>query len=664
MDESTLRGLLDQVKRGHLSRRLFLQAMAALGIGAPLAAQMLAAAGVAAAEPRRPFVPSRRGGGGTCASSCGTRRPCSIRTSGAACATSPPRASSTSPWPPHARGHLRARARRGDPDAGQRRHRPGRAVGHLEAQAGCRLARRRAVHRGRRRLQLGVCDRSRHDGHAARAAFEDVARIDRVDSHTVKVVFKKPQPFWDRGLHGRRPRSPATSSGGTREPARARRSAWSSRSGTGPYELVEFKPGDLIRAEINPTYHVPNRPYFDRLEIKCGGDAPSAGPRRDADRRVRLRVLHPGGGGGPPPRRAGRQGPHRHRPGARGQPHPVQPDRPVARGGRRAVEPPHDASLPGRPDGAPALSLLVDRASIQEHLVGRTGQITAELPQRAGPVPLAAAPRGSSTSTRPTRSSTRPAGRAARTASAPRTASGSSSLFQAGAPIPPSRRSRRWSSRRPRRAGIEIEVKAVQASVFFPSDVNNPDTNVRFLADLQTYTTFTSLDPQMFMAQFVSWEIPVTGEQVDRAEHRPLAERGVRPALAPGRRRDGPRQARGALHPHERPGGAGQGVVIPITWRNVLHAAGNSARGHRAPMAGTRSSAASPTGTAQAADEGPSASLAPSAAGSTYSEYASPAAFGRRLAYGPSSAACRFSPTGSRHSSGPGFEALLELIEL
>ena len=46
--------------------------------------------------------------------------------------------------------------------------------------------------------------------------------------------------------------------------------------GTGPYKLVEFKPGDLIRAEINPTYHVPNRPFFDRLEIKGGGDSVGA----------------------------------------------------------------------------------------------------------------------------------------------------------------------------------------------------------------------------------------------------------------------------------------------------------------------------------------------------------------------------------------------------
>src|SRR5262245_14879127 len=66
MNESTLRGLIDQVKDGRLSRRRFLQAMAHVGVGAPLAAQMLASAGfAAAAEQRGPYlVPIQRGGGG------------------------------------------------------------------------------------------------------------------------------------------------------------------------------------------------------------------------------------------------------------------------------------------------------------------------------------------------------------------------------------------------------------------------------------------------------------------------------------------------------------------------------------------------------------------------------------------------------------------------
>ena len=46
--------------------------------------------------------------------------------------------------------------------------------------------------------------------------------------------------------------------------------------GTGPYRFVEFKPGDLVRGERNPDYHVANRPYFDTIEMKGGGDAVSA----------------------------------------------------------------------------------------------------------------------------------------------------------------------------------------------------------------------------------------------------------------------------------------------------------------------------------------------------------------------------------------------------
>jgi peptide/nickel transport system substrate-binding protein len=57
------------------------------------------------------------------------------------------------------------------------------------------------------------------------------------------------------------------------------------------------------------------------------------------------------------------------------------------------------------------------------------------------------------------------------------------------------------------KAGIDIEVKAVTASVFFSSDVANPDTYTKFYTDLQMYTTtMTQPDPEVFMAQFASWE--------------------------------------------------------------------------------------------------------------------------------------------------------------
>src|SRR5213595_1704924 len=66
MDERQLRELLEDVRTGGLSRRTFVTTMIGLGLTAPLAAQMLAAAGVADAQPRGdPFAPTRRGGGGS-----------------------------------------------------------------------------------------------------------------------------------------------------------------------------------------------------------------------------------------------------------------------------------------------------------------------------------------------------------------------------------------------------------------------------------------------------------------------------------------------------------------------------------------------------------------------------------------------------------------------
>ena len=57
------------------------------------------------------------------------------------------------------------------------------------------------------------------------------------------------------------------------------------------------------------------------------------------------------------------------------------------------------------------------------------------------------------------------------------------------------------------KAGIDIEVKAVTASVFFSSDVANPDTYTKFYCDLQMYTTtMTQPDPEVFMTP-----VPVRG---------------------------------------------------------------------------------------------------------------------------------------------------------
>ncbi len=64
MNEDDLRGMIEQVRRGKLSRRAFTGRMIALGLTAPLAAQMLTYSGVAKAQETFIYKPTKRGGGG------------------------------------------------------------------------------------------------------------------------------------------------------------------------------------------------------------------------------------------------------------------------------------------------------------------------------------------------------------------------------------------------------------------------------------------------------------------------------------------------------------------------------------------------------------------------------------------------------------------------
>ena len=58
------------------------------------------------------------------------------------------------------------------------------------------------------------------------------------------------------------------------------------------------------------------------------------------------------------------------------------------------------------------------------------------------------------------------------------------------------------------KAGIDVELKSVVASVYFSSDTANPDTYTHFYCDAQMYnTTMPQADPQFFMNQYVSWQV-------------------------------------------------------------------------------------------------------------------------------------------------------------
>src|SRR5262249_44210144 len=64
MDERTLREALSRVHAGRLSRRQFTRTLLGLGRSGPMIGQLFGRAGVAQAQTRPAFTPTKRGGGG------------------------------------------------------------------------------------------------------------------------------------------------------------------------------------------------------------------------------------------------------------------------------------------------------------------------------------------------------------------------------------------------------------------------------------------------------------------------------------------------------------------------------------------------------------------------------------------------------------------------
>ena len=580
MSEHALREMVRRVQDGRLSRRRFVQTMAGLGVGAPLAGSLLGAAGLGTtgvtAQPRdAEFTPTRRGGGGTLRMLMWD--------------------APTLLHPHFGRGLRDFTVQRifYEPLVSAA---PDGTLVPVLAQELPSVQAATVAKDGQWvvwKLKRGVLW---HDGApftaddvifnwefaidpataaGSRAAFEEIVRIERLDQYTIKTVFKKPQPYWASAFTGSGllPRHVFQSAkgSGAREAI-----GMIAAVGTGPYRLTEFRPGDLVRADLNKSYHVPNRPFFDRLDIKCGGDAVGAAravlQTGEYDfayyvliEEEVLRRIEQGGKGRVMtiPSSAvsfiqcNQTDPWREVDGERSSlkaPHPLLTDKAVRT----------------------ALGLSVDRSSIQEHLVGRNGQITANF--------LNAPDRFRSHnctwefSIDKANDTLEQAGYL-RGPDGVRVKDGRRLrfLFQAAANSTV-QKIQSVVKQGAARAGIEMEVKAIPASVFFSADVSNVDTNVRFHADLQTYTVFTGLDPQLFMAQFASWEVPTkennwTGRNISRWRNADFDRlwRKAETEMDPVKR--------AALFIKMNDMVVQSAVVIPVTWRNVLHAAANNLAG-------------------------------------------------------------------------------------
>jgi peptide/nickel transport system substrate-binding protein len=506
MGTRDLQRMIDSVKRGRLSRRGFIRRMAALGLTAPMATQLLAIGGVAMAQPKSDYKPTRRGGGGTLKLLW---------------------------WqgPTLLNPHFATGAK--DQNGSYLFYEPlavwdadGNLVLKLAAEApnrdnGTLAADGKSVVW---KLKQGV---QWHDGQPfttddvvftwqfsadpqtatiTNGVYKDL-KVEKIDDHTVRVLFNQPTPFWAEAFVGaygmiipKHLFEPYIGAKSREAPTNL------APVGTGAYKFKEFRPGDLVAGVINPDYHVPDRPFFDAVEMKGGGEAVSAAravlQTGEYDYAWNLQVEDEvlkrleAGGKGRVQLLSGANVEHI-------QLNATDPNKEVD-GERSSITTTHPTL--GDPAVRQALALLADRLSVEKYIYGRTGRATANYIN--GPARFASKD----------------------TSWEFNVAKATAILDKAGwLPGPDGIRAKdgkqlkyvfQTSINGPRQktqeivkhacaqAGIAIEIKTVVASVYFSSDVGNPDTYTKFYADLQMYSTSSGRpDPGRWMESFLSTEV-------------------------------------------------------------------------------------------------------------------------------------------------------------
>jgi peptide/nickel transport system substrate-binding protein len=576
MDRYELRDLIAQVKAGRLSRRHFTRLMIGLGVTAPMAGRLLAGADVAQAQTRSTFQPTKRGGGG----------PLKVLWWQSPTLLNPHFAVGTkdqdgsrifyeplAAWDPD--GNLVPILAAEIPSV------QNGAVAKDGKSVVWRLKRNVAWHDGKPFSADDVVFNWEFAADPATAAttigtYRDI-KVEKVDSHTVRIVFQKPTPFWAEPFTGVTgmiiPKHLFESYRGDKS-----REAPSNLKpvGTGPYRFADFKPGDMVKGELNPTYHMTNRPFFDTVEMKGGGDAVSAaraviqtGEYDYAwNMQVEDEVL----------KRLEQAGRGRADIVLGGNIEHIQVNftDPWAEvdGERSSLKTAHH--LVGDPAVRQALGLLVDRASVQEQIYGRTGIATGNF--------LNAPARFQSKNTK-WELNIEKAGEILDQAGWKKGADGIRAkdgkrlklVYQTSINAP-RQKTQQIVKQAAAKAGIDMELKSVTASVYFSSDVANPDTYAKFYTDIQMYTTtMTQPDPERFMNQFCSWEAAAKdnkwqGRNITRwrSEEYDKTYRAAEAELDPVKR--------AALFIRMNDLVIQHGVVIPVVWRPRVAAISNKLR--------------------------------------------------------------------------------------
>ena len=340
-------------------------------------------------------------------------------------------------------------------------------------------------------------------------AYELVESVEALDDTTVQINFKEPNPAWYLVFTGTEgmvlPQHIFKDYNG----ANGREAPGNTLPvGTGPYRVVSFTPGDVIVYEANPNYREADQVAFSRVELKGGGDATSAAravlQTGDVDYANNLQV----------------EAAILKQLGAAGQGQVVanfgslveriivnftDPNQSTADGETSSIEFPHPFFSDRQV--RQAINLAIDRDTIAAQLYGPTGQPTTNF--LVAPGPFASDNTRYDYDLEAAAALLDEAGWVDSNGNGTRDKGGQEMevVFQTSV-NPVRQKTQEIVKQSLEQIGIGVELKSIDASVYFSGDPASRDTLDRFSADLQMFATGnTNPDPGAYMQTYTCDEI-------------------------------------------------------------------------------------------------------------------------------------------------------------
>ncbi len=284
--------------------------------------------------------------------------------------------------------------------------------------------------------------------------------------------------------------------------------------GTGPFTVTDFKPNDVIILEANDNYRQDGKPAFAKVTFKGGGDATAAGravmETGEFDYAWNLQLapdviakMQEGGKGTP----VAGFGPLVERIML----NQTNPD-PALGPDERAVVRPHP--FLGDPAVYKAMSMAIDRPLLVEIGYGEAGRVTCNWV----PAPQVYASTSLSCDTQDMDGA-----KALLDAAGIVDTDGDGVREKDGVPLSILYQTSTNAVRQDFQAlikqwwedlGMEVELRNIDASVFFGGDPGSPDTFQKFYADVEMYAnTFSGTDPQAYLGNGLCDKAPSPASQ-------------------------------------------------------------------------------------------------------------------------------------------------------